>query len=81
MKTADEILKEKFPSVYDLSNNEGKLIIEAMEDYAFQFKEQREITNWIQIEKDFIEWDNASHSNASQRQILDWFKEKLVKNK
>lgn len=32
---------------------------------------------WGQIEKDFIEWDNATHSNASQRQILDWFKERL----
>lgn len=31
---------------------------------------------WNKIEREFIEWDNATHSNASQRQILDWFKEK-----
>lgn len=35
--------------------------------------------NWKQIEKDFIEWDNATHSNASQRQILDWFKKRVEK--
>lgn len=33
--------------------------------------------DWNQIEKDFIEWDNSTHSNASQRQILDWFKERF----
>ena len=33
--------------------------------------------DWQQIEKDFIEWDNESHSNASQRQILDWFKDRF----
>jgi hypothetical protein len=35
------------------------------------------IVEWQQIEKDFIEWDNTGHSNASQRQILNWFKKRL----
>ena len=35
---------------------------------------------WNQIEKDFIAWDNEGHSNASQRQILDWFKDRLRAN-
>jgi beta-lactamase class D len=34
-------------------------------------------SEWLQIEQDFIEWDNKTHSNASQRQILDWFKERF----
>jgi hypothetical protein len=34
--------------------------------------------DWNIIERDFIEWDNSTHSNASQRQILDWFKEHLI---
>ncbi len=33
---------------------------------------------WDQIEKDFIEWDNEGHSNASQRQILNWFMVRLL---
>jgi hypothetical protein len=33
--------------------------------------------NWNKIERDFVEWDNSTHSNASQRQILDWFKERF----
>lgn len=33
---------------------------------------------WQSIESDFIKWDNETHSNASQRQILDWFKERFV---
>ena len=32
---------------------------------------------WKEIEKDFIAWDNEGHSNASQRQILDWFNKRL----
>ena len=35
--------------------------------------------DWKQIEHDFLEWDNETHSNASQRQILDWFRERLEK--
>ena len=31
---------------------------------------------WNTIERKFVEWDNATHSNASQRQIMDWFREK-----
>jgi hypothetical protein len=34
-------------------------------------------TDWKQIEKDFIEWDNEGHSNASQRQILNWFEKRF----
>jgi len=34
MKTAEDILKSKFPEIFDLSNKEGKLILEAMEEYA-----------------------------------------------
>ncbi|MDD5013580.1 MAG: hypothetical protein PHW73_00575 [Atribacterota bacterium] len=37
-------------------------------------------TNWLNIEHDFIAWDNATNSNASQRQILDWFKKKFIIN-
>ena len=37
-----------------------------------------ETAEWSKIEKDFIEWDNSTHSNASQRQILDWFKERIA---
>lgn len=29
-------------------------------------------------ESDFIEWDNAGHSNASQRDIINWFKERFL---
>lgn len=36
-----------------------------------------ETAEWQQIEKDFVEWDNATHSNASQGQIMDWFKKRL----
>jgi len=32
---------------------------------------------WDIIEKCFIEWNNETHSNASQRQILDWFKSRF----
>jgi hypothetical protein len=34
--------------------------------------------DWKQIESEFIKWDNATHSNASQRQILDWFRDKFI---
>jgi len=34
--------------------------------------------DWSQIEKDFIEWDNEGHSNASQRDILNWLKERFT---
>lgn len=42
-----------------------------------KIKEQSE--SWQQIEQDFIKWDNETHSNASQRQVLDWFKERFEK--
>ena len=32
---------------------------------------------WEQIEKEFIEWDKKGRFIASQRQILNWFKNKL----
>ena len=32
---------------------------------------------WKEIEQEFVAWDNATHSNASQRQIMDWFKIKF----
>ena len=32
---------------------------------------------WKEIEKSFVDWDNSTHSNASQRQIMDWFREKF----
>ena len=32
---------------------------------------------WNKIEREFVKWDNAGHSNASQREILDWWKAKI----
>lgn len=37
------------------------------------------IENWNQIERDFIEWDIQGRFSATQRQILDWFKERFEK--
>ena len=34
---------------------------------------------WYKIREDFIAWDNEGHSNASQKNILDWFEERLLK--
>ena len=33
-----------------------------------------ELEKWKQIEHDFIVWDKKGNFNASQRQILNWFK-------
>jgi len=34
-------------------------------------------TEWLKIEKEFIEWDTEGGFNFSQRQIMDWFKIKF----
>ena len=36
--------------------------------------------DWKQIEKDFIKWDIEGKFCASQRQILDWFSERLLES-
>ncbi len=33
--------------------------------------------NWKEIEKEFIAWDKVGNFNASQRDILNWFKGKF----
>ena len=35
-------------------------------------------SEWLKIEKEFVEWDKEGGFNYSQRQIMDWFEVKFT---
>jgi len=57
--------------------------IKRMEDWCDKFADEvmalpcDQHPEWKQIERDFVEWDKEGGFNASQRQILDWFAERI----
>jgi len=67
----------------DLSHNFCEGLRNRLDNISALESEQQEsqipVSNeaWYGIKNEFIAWDNEGHSNASQRQILDWFESKL----
>lgn len=59
-------------------------VLDRVENWLWKYRNHQpqlqspvKVIDWDELKKEFILWDNEGHSNASQRQILDWFKEHL----